>query len=218
MRGLLIKDIKLLSNQMRFYAALLALGILLMVFQENVMFAVSYISFMFGMFTISSISYDEIDHGTGFLMTLPITRKLYVQEKYVFALLSAGGSWLFSVIAGLITMAVKEPKTDLLLMTGASASILLVVFFMLSLILPVELCFGVEKGRIAMWGVTGGMLLLIIGGVKVLELMKVDYESIVNRFLENSWEVLAVAAVLFCGFVVFVSYQISRKGMEKKEF
>ena len=75
MKGLLIKDIKLLKNQLRFYAALVAIGLMMMIFQDNIMFAISYISVMFGMFTLSSISYDEMDNGTAFLMTLPVTRK-----------------------------------------------------------------------------------------------------------------------------------------------
>ena len=38
-------------------------------------------------FAITTISYDEFDNGLAFLMTLPVTRKQYVAEKY---LLGAG--------------------------------------------------------------------------------------------------------------------------------
>lgn len=52
---------------------------------------------MFGMlFTVNTISYDEFDHGYLFLFTLPVTRKDYVLEKYVFMMLCGGGFWAVS--------------------------------------------------------------------------------------------------------------------------
>ena len=218
MKGLLIKDIKLLKNQLRFYAALVAIGLMMMIFQDNIMFAISYISVMFGMFTLSSISYDEMDNGTAFLMTLPVTRKSYVQEKYVFGLLAAGGSWIVATLIGLITVTVKMPQEDPIQLLSASVGILMVVIVMLSMILPVEICFGVERGRIAMWGVTGGMILLIIGGIKVLELMKIDYEAMVEQILMQKGIFIMGIGILLVIAIVILSQCIAVKGMEKKEF
>ena len=45
--------------------------------------AVGYVTFIFTLFTVSTISYDEYDNGYPFLFTLPITRRQYVNEKYV---------------------------------------------------------------------------------------------------------------------------------------
>ena len=50
------------------------------------------------MLTISTISYDEIDNGYTFLMTLPIDTKTYVKEKYLLCLSGTFISWIFAVV------------------------------------------------------------------------------------------------------------------------
>lgn len=43
---------------------------------------------MFGaMIAVGTLSYDETDNGLAFLMTLPVDRKTYVREKYLFILI-----------------------------------------------------------------------------------------------------------------------------------
>ena len=83
MKGLLIKDIRLMKGQS---TILLALLILVAVFTGVVSdvspsFVVAYITIFLSIFVASTISYDEYDHGYLFLMTLPITRNKYVNEK-----------------------------------------------------------------------------------------------------------------------------------------
>lgn len=39
------------------------------------------------MIAVGTLSYDETDNGLAFLMTLPVDRKTYVREKYLFILI-----------------------------------------------------------------------------------------------------------------------------------
>ena len=97
MKGLLIKDFKLMKNQKQFFLMILFFCIFFVVINGNPAFMISYLMVMCSFFTLSTISYDDFDHGMGYLFTLPVTRKIYVTEKYVFGLLtSAAQSYNFT--------------------------------------------------------------------------------------------------------------------------
>ena len=87
MKGMLIKDLRLLKNQGKTLLLMLFVVAIFMNFITDVgpSFIVGYITIIFSLFTATTISYDEFDNCYLFLMTLPITRKKYVNEKYVFA-------------------------------------------------------------------------------------------------------------------------------------
>lgn len=57
------------------------------------------------MFSLSTISYDEFDNGNAFLFSLPITRKGYVIEKYIFGIMLGVISLILStIIACILTL------------------------------------------------------------------------------------------------------------------
>ena len=89
MKGLLIKDIRLMKSQGAVLLGLLVIVAIFMGFVSDVSpsFVVTYITIFLSIFTATTISYDEFDNCYLFLMTLPITRKKYVNEKYVFGIL-----------------------------------------------------------------------------------------------------------------------------------
>ena len=88
MRGLLEKDIRLLLHSKQTFLCVIAITIILGVTQKNT-FVLGYSTFLMAALLVSTLSYDEMDHGLAFLFTLPIDRKIYVREKY---LLCIGGS------------------------------------------------------------------------------------------------------------------------------
>ena len=75
MKGLMIKDAKLLKNQGKLLAVMLVVVAGIFATDVNAMFIVGYITIIFAMFTATTISYDEFDNCYLFLMTLPVTRK-----------------------------------------------------------------------------------------------------------------------------------------------
>ena len=82
MKGLFVKDLKLMMLQKNFLLLILAIVIGMMIFTDDVIFPLSFLSFIVSLFTVSTISYDDFDNGNAFLFTLPITRNHYVSEKY----------------------------------------------------------------------------------------------------------------------------------------
>ena len=96
MKGLLIKDFKLMMMQKNFFLSIIAIAVVLTVFVKNPSFIIGYLTFIGSVFTLSTISYDEFDNGNAFLFSLPITRKLYALEKYVFGFLTGAFTCLNS--------------------------------------------------------------------------------------------------------------------------
>ena len=97
MRGLLIKDLRLVMRQQR-ATLLVFISIIFLVIMavENPMFGLVYVVFLLPALLISTISYDTFENGMLFLMSLPISRKDYVAEKY---LLAVGGSVLINFVS-----------------------------------------------------------------------------------------------------------------------
>ena len=124
--------------------------------------------FICSMFTLSSISYDEFDNGYAFLFSLPITRKGYVLEKYSFGLIVGIISWLFAttiaIIAGLMKGSII--LKDIIIIALLE---LLVLVILLSVMLPFQLKFGGEKGRIAIICAVGIVFVIAFFVVKIAE-------------------------------------------------
>ena len=78
MKGLLIKDLRLMAAQKKFFLSLVLVTVLLVIMAQDTSFIICYMSFIGAQFSLSTISYDEFDNGNAFLFSLPITRKGYV--------------------------------------------------------------------------------------------------------------------------------------------
>ena len=180
MKGLLIKDWKLLMGQKQFFVTVCGLGFLFTFVNGDPTFAVPYVAMMLCMFSVGTISYDEYDNGGAFLFSLPITRKVYVAEKYVYGF----GLCLISLIV-----------------TSVFAAIIMI-----------------EKSRVALMGVVLGIYIIGYFGYMLLQRMGIDLELILAAF---SGMTLAVVIAVLCGIgvvITIISYMISLKIMEKKEY
>ena len=105
MKGLLIKDFKLMLNQKKFFILIvLILGAIACFLDFDYYFLIGYFMFICSLFTISTISYDEFDNGNAFLFTLPFSRSRYVEEKYCFGILAGTCSWFLSFVITLIIL------------------------------------------------------------------------------------------------------------------
>ena len=97
MKGLLIKDFKLLKNQKQFFLIIGLITFMFLVTNDSPYFTITYATMMFSMFTMSTISYDEYDNGAAYLFSLPISRKGYVAEKY-FGIADITGAYAAGII------------------------------------------------------------------------------------------------------------------------
>lgn len=106
MKGLLIKDFRLLKGQVYF---LLIVTVCVIVFMINgsEAFGVAYVCSMVALLSLTTVSYDEYENGSAFLFTLPITKKDYVKEKYLFAGILLLIGLIVSMIMWYITAVIK---------------------------------------------------------------------------------------------------------------
>lgn len=216
MKGLLIKDFKLLKSQKNFFL-LIAITAIGMSGLKDSSFAIGYMAFFGSLFTISSISYDEFDNGNAFLFSLPITRKSYVIEKYSFGLLMGSSSWLLATLIVVITEQIKNTTltTDIIMM---ALIIIPAMIFSLAVMLPFQFKFGGEKSRIALIAVVGMLIVIGIIIVKIANIFHIDLLSMFDNLPAMSMRTLIIAAIGIAVAALLLSFNISVKIMNKKEF
>ena len=217
MKGLLIKDFRLMRGQRTFFLAIIAISILTAVTSSNTLFAISFLGFVCPMFVLSSISYDEFDNGNAFLFSLPITRKGYVFEKYIFGLILSIAALIFATAVCLIISVIKNTvsinEIFITALTVFPAELLI-----LSLMLPFQLKFGAEKGRIAIIAVLGGISVISVILVKAAEAMNINLYELLNAVSKLGMQTFFLLYLLISFILLIISCRISIKVINKKEF
>lgn len=217
MKGLLIKDFKLMLMQKNFFIIIIVVACLISISSQDPTFMIGFITLILSLFTVSTISYDEFDNGYPFLLTLPFSRKTYVLEKYVYGLILGTGAWIVSVmICSLMLIVQGKPVTSDMLI---GAFVILPMFLVIeSLMIPVHLRFGGEKGRYALIACVG--VLVVIGFVvmKIVEIFHIDILPLILA-IDALGPVMFMVILLMIGFLIMlVSLKVSLSIMNKKEF
>lgn len=217
MKGLLIKDFKLMLMQKNFFIIIIVVACLISISSQDPTFMIGFITLILSLFTVSTISYDEFDNGYPFLLTLPFSRKTYVLEKYVYGLILGTGAWIVSVIICSLMLIVQgKPVTSDMLI---GAFVILPMFLVIeSLMIPVHLRFGGEKGRYALIACVG--VLVVIGFVvmKIVEIFHIDVLPLILA-IDALGPVMFMMILLMIGFLIMlISLKVSLSIMNKKEF
>lgn len=214
MKGLLIKDWKLLKNQGRFFLMILAASLIPLFFSQNyVNFITSYLTFIFSVFVLSTLSYDSYDNGMIFLLSLPVSRRIYVQEKYLFSLLLASGAWLVSLILRVSVFSLRSSLPEGLNEVLMDPIYLILALFFLEYSLPLHLKFGNEKGRILSFTILGLLAFAIF------TIARTSQGFLLLSTLKHQSPLIIIVILLFlCILFLGISYHLSVRILEKKEF
>lgn len=217
MRGLLIKDFKLIKSQMNFFLMSIVMVVGVAAFGKDSTFVVGYMAFLGALFTLSSISYDEYDNGSAFIFSLPITRKDYVAEKYLFGLLLGG---IGECLATLIVIIIGVMKSNPVPMDNVMAAVskLPLILFLLALMIPLQLKYGGEKSRIVMIFTVGMIVVIGIMILKGAELLGVDLVSMLNQLSAVGYGTLVLIAAVAGVIALRISYGVSLAIVNKKDF
>ena len=214
MKGLFVKDIELMKQQKQFFILVVVMGVILNLAGSG-SFATGYFTFVTAIFAITTISYDEFDNGLAFLMTLPVTRKQYVAEKYLLGAGLTAAAWGIATITGVICKGVAELQGCLSEKIIGTLIYIPLALLMLSVSLPLVIHFGAEKGRyiaMVMWAIIFAVVYILI---KTMGLSADAVDAWLNGL--NRGMVLA-GVVLFTVIVYMGSFGIGVRLMEKKEF
>ena len=209
MKGLLIKDFKLIKMHRNYFAMIIAIAFVISLLTEDTTFMLGFISFITSMFTISTISYDEFDNGNAFLFTLPIDRKKYAAEKYVFGMLLGGCSLFLAIILAIILNLIEKSDTiSNILISGGM--LLPFILLLLSILIPFQLKFGSEKGRIVF------LISFVLG--KSIGMLGINIAEVINRISLLGAGGLFILIFVISMIVVLFSMKVSISVMNKKEF
>ena len=184
MKGLLIKDVKLLKNQKQFFLVICIIGTLFLVTSNDPSFVITYMTLMFSIFTLSTISYDEHDNGAAYLFTLPISRQSYTMEKYVFGLITTMLAWVVFTAAALGATYYRQIEIDLRQWLVIAVTYLAVALLLLAITIPIQFKFGAERSRIALIAVVGCAVLVAYAAAKIFEAFHIDLSAVIDRVAE----------------------------------
>lgn len=216
MKGLFVKDIELMKQQKQFFILVVVMEVILnLAGSGSVSFATGYFTIVTAIFAITTISYDEFDNGLAFLMTLPVTRKQYVAEKYLLGAGLTAVAWGIATITGVICKGVAELQGCLSETIIGSLIYIPLALLMLAVSFPLVIHFGAEKGRyiaMVMWAIIFAVVYILI---KTMGLSADAVDAWLNGL--NRGMVLA-GVVLFTVIVYMGSFGIGVRLMEKKEF
>ncbi len=216
MNGLIIKDLRLLKGQMNFFVLFIIIGCAIAWFSDSPGFAIGYIGFIGSFFTLSTVSYDEFNNGYAFMFTLPVTRKTYVNEKYVFGFLLSIGSIIAGAIPAFLIMMVKGNSEPYEFFYTAF-SVLSVVTILLSIMLPIHIKYGSEKSKIALL-VPFGLLFAFALIIKALiQALDIDIAPAVDMFAKASPLMIILIVTALALTSIILSIRISYNIMNKKE-
>ena len=217
MKGLLIKDFRLMKGQKNFFFVIVVISVGMAAFSEDLSFMMSFLPFVLSLFTLSTISYDEFDNGNAFLFTLPVSRAGYTIEKYCLALLLGGGAWVLSVLLAMGDVILRETAS-------LSETVMMAVMMLPPLIviqavmIPFQLKFGGEKGRIALIGVFGLLSVIGIAAVKAARMFGIDIEDMLGILSAASMGTIVAALMVIAVILLLISVKISISIMKNKEF
>ncbi|MBE6014942.1 MAG: ABC-2 transporter permease [Lachnospiraceae bacterium] len=217
MSGLLTKDFRLITQRKESFLMFIIIAAV-MGYAMDGSFVVGYMTLLGTTLGIGTLSYDEMDNGMPFIMTWPISRKTYCLEKYIFCSITAVASWAFGLIAYFAVNTAKNAPFNFLDEFPGMVAFLPVMIIILSIMLPVEVKFGMEKSRVIMlivFGALGASIVFlsgIVGGSENRFLMLAAKLSEFNPVVVIG--VMVVGALIIC----LVSYLLTCKIMNKKEF
>lgn len=144
MKALLLKDFLTLSRYLRM--ALLFVVIFACIPGGSM---AAYALVFAAMIPITALAYDEQSKWPRLAAMMPYSPRQLVMSKYVLGYIMLGGAILLSVVSTVVTTLVRGDVLD-----PASLSMLLILAcaasLILSVIMPLILRFGVEKGRLVM--------------------------------------------------------------------
>ena len=191
MKGLLVKDFRLMKGQKNFLILLFIMIAFVFISGMDASFFMGYLPFLFMIAAMSTITYDEFDNGMAFLMVLPISRKLYVQEKYLF-----GGVLGFTGLASAFVLFLISEINKGSSMTFTQYILLFLCFLafvilFLCLMIPIQLKFGSEKGRIVLFIIFFGIIGIVYLVSKITDKIPAQIIEVfqgIQNFLSESWQ------------------------------
>lgn len=217
-KGLIIKDILQLKSYKKTLIIFIIIFTLTSISGENGIGNVLTIMMTlgFGMFSIASFNYDELNKSDRYILTLPLTKKEVVLSKYILIISSTViGSVIGMILSYILTFVTNKqiPNIEEVISVGLGG--ILGIGIIEGIQIPCIYKWGAEKGRIQMLIVTALIALLTGGIIFIGEKANIQFSinNVLDRF--NNF-----GTVIFVGITVmiyYISYRVAYNIYAKKE-
>lgn len=217
-KGLIIKDILQLKN----YKKTLIVFILIFTLTSisgtdgtGNMLAIM-LTLGFGMFSMASFNYDELNKADRYILTFPLTKKQVVLSKYILVIGSTViGSILGTILGFIVTFAINKQVSNIEELILAGLGGILGIGLIEAIQIPCVYKWGAEKGRIQMVIVTAFVALLTGGVMFIGEKVNIQFTS--NNILDMLSRFLPLIFIVVTIVMYYISYKVAYKIYEKKE-
>lgn len=199
MKGLLLKDGYQTVSQMKTMYLTVAVVLVVWMFStsDSYAFPISYAAIFLGVLPVNLLGYDQNSGWVEYSLTLPVSKKVLVAEKYLVGLLCAAASvvigGLFVVVLSLRKGAALDGTALFFVWNGVNT-----ILLMNGISLPLMYRFGAEKARMIYILTFAGFGALSAGGGALVDEFQTN-----GRFQAS----IGLGAALFV--VVLVLYLLS---------
>lgn len=217
MKGLLLKDLYNLSS---YKTSLLIMVIIVGVIgfsQENFINLIPImLTTMLGMMALSTFSYDEIAKSDKYVLSLPVSKKEMVKEKYLLTVLAnLIGVTVSVLLCVAVSYLVKKQLPDITILLTSSIGAIFGISLVQCIQIPSVYKWGAERGRIQMF-----LLVIcvmgIIGGIGYF-LLKSGIVGNIEEILKVITSYGMILLIFFTIAMYIVSYWIAYHIYQKKE-
>ena len=131
-------------------------------------------------------------------------------------------SWVAALVMQFASMTIKKEPFDTLDLLGQDMLYLPMFLIICSIIIPVVLKFGAEKGRIIMIIIFGIAALIVFAGIKLKQSNDLNIGFDVKAFISSiesiSPFIIAAGLAAVALIIMFISIVISNSVMKNKEY
>lgn len=215
MKGLFVKDWRLMSRQMKIMLVFVLVFVGMFSFSmENSLALSGLYSVVFLMLSINCFAYDEMCHFEKLTAAAPIPKSRVVLSRYLAALaVDALGMVIIAVVYGGIRLFRGRPSAEILGDLSVIAACSLAGILLISVLFPLFYKFGVNKSRLILilaFAIPAG---LVGAGMSILG--KADLTLQFSPVFLRSLPFLLIA-ILLLG--LWLSISISTRILENKEY
>ena len=177
MSGLLMKDFYNLKNQLRILTIMVVFYIIFALTTKNVYMLNGVVAIMAFMLPITAMAYDERSNWNMYALSMTLSRKTIVMEKYALGLIMSVIAFALNTIFNvfLLSEALIESMKLAAIMFGIGVTYI-------SILMPIMYKYGVEKGRtlmmILLFIPTG--LIAVMGKLKPIAISKETIDLMIN--------------------------------------
>lgn len=218
MKGLILKDLYCLKGYVRQYLLLMAFFMIFGISTGNSHYAM-WMSLVIGLnFGFAAFPTDEAG-GYAYMLSCPVGRRTYVQARYLIHMVGALLMFACSLIGEILGRLINGQVSEIWL--TEMAVVLGLYFFYTSILIPVSYRYGVEKARIVLLGMIALPVVVVFLSVRLIEIPALEELTRAAGRMFTGEQMLcygAFAVFIFCLLLMGISYLLSVKIFEKKEF